>query len=731
MSLPNFVDLSSDNEIEGKEEVRPDFTSNLIQQRPSFTNSNCHPEFEDHAVGQGFREDENPYGYPINSHIMDMGDLYANGFCYQSPLPGSMPISRQFWKAGDYEAAPPPGPVSQNGQNRLRVHPKFLHSNATSHKWAFGALAELLDNAVDEVKSGASFVVIDKFTNSRDGNPALLIKDDGGGMDPDSLRCCMSFGFSNKRSDSSIGQYGNGFKTSTMRLGADVIAFSRCMSIRNITQSVGLLSYTFLKQTGYDDIIVPMVDYISDPLTGLWKRIIRCGEKQFYSNLSTILRWSPFATEDELLKQFDDIGDHGTKVIVFNLWFNDGGDMELDFDTNEQDIMLTGATKIVKRKNTAKMLNQSHIATKLCYSLRAYSSILYLHLPVNFSIILRGQVVEPHRIASDLRFIEIVKYKPQVGGDRDKEPVIHTGIGFLEGAPSIGIHGFNVYHKNRLILPFWPVVSSTSGKCRGVAGVLEVNFMKPTHNKQDFERSILYERLETRLKDMAVEYWDKHCHLIGMKLAKRTVPSPAQPFVPHQMLQPGADFSTGVSDAQVGNAHLSAGKPVVSALNSPTYSSPGQFFSSSDYSHLEPPRKRIHVELMESLKKNATTGEIGGGHGSNQLNRKGKGDQVQKLITMVRERKKLQTKCSEFETAEKQLLIKIQKLTEELQEVQQENDRIESELKSMDKIKMERELKSMDKDKDGAQINGYDKNGANKHGDALNILQLPTHFCSV
>ncbi|KAJ0542789.1 hypothetical protein HanHA89_Chr09g0343641 [Helianthus annuus] len=33
-----------------------------------------------------------------------------------------------------------------------RVHPKFLHSNATSHKWAFGAIAELLDNAVDEQK---------------------------------------------------------------------------------------------------------------------------------------------------------------------------------------------------------------------------------------------------------------------------------------------------------------------------------------------------------------------------------------------------------------------------------------------------------------------------------------------------------------------------------------------------------------------------------------------------
>ncbi|KAK7281932.1 hypothetical protein RIF29_10323 [Crotalaria pallida] len=36
-------------------------------------------------------------------------------------------------------------------KNYLHVHPMFLHSNATSHKWAFGAIAELLDNAIDEV----------------------------------------------------------------------------------------------------------------------------------------------------------------------------------------------------------------------------------------------------------------------------------------------------------------------------------------------------------------------------------------------------------------------------------------------------------------------------------------------------------------------------------------------------------------------------------------------------
>ncbi|RWW24951.1 hypothetical protein GW17_00010738 [Ensete ventricosum] len=52
--------------------------------------------------------------------------------------------------------------------------------------------------------------------------------DNGGGMDPDKMRQCMSLGYSAKsKIANTIGQYGNGFKTSTMRLGADVIVFSR------------------------------------------------------------------------------------------------------------------------------------------------------------------------------------------------------------------------------------------------------------------------------------------------------------------------------------------------------------------------------------------------------------------------------------------------------------------------------------------------------------------------
>lgn len=34
--------------------------------------------------------------------------------------------------------------------------------------------------------------------------------------------------------------------------------------------------------------------------------------------------------------QFDDIGSRGTKVIIYNLWLNDDGIVELDFDTDPE-----------------------------------------------------------------------------------------------------------------------------------------------------------------------------------------------------------------------------------------------------------------------------------------------------------------------------------------------------------------------------------------------------------
>ncbi|BAH95252.1 Os11g0454800, partial [Oryza sativa Japonica Group] len=61
--------------------------------------------------------------------------------------------------------------------------------------------------------------------------------------------------------------------------------------------------------------------------------------------------------------------------------------------------------------------------------------------------------------------------------------------------------------QNDLFQPFHRVLSSASSKGRGVAGVLEADFIKPTHDKQDFEKSQLYQKLINRLKEMTNEYW--------------------------------------------------------------------------------------------------------------------------------------------------------------------------------------------------------------------------------
>ncbi|GJT84427.1 hypothetical protein Tco_1058769 [Tanacetum coccineum] len=55
----------------------------------------------------------------------------------------------------------------------------------------------------------------------------------------------------------------NGFKASTMRLGVDVFVFTRNggQDFGRPTQSIGMLSYTFLMETGKQDIVVPMIDF--------------------------------------------------------------------------------------------------------------------------------------------------------------------------------------------------------------------------------------------------------------------------------------------------------------------------------------------------------------------------------------------------------------------------------------------------------------------------------------
>ncbi|XP_016465104.1 protein MICRORCHIDIA 7 [Nicotiana tabacum] len=433
---------------------------------------------------------------------------------------GSSSESKQFWKAGDYEgASSSTSGISSGGIDHVRVHPKFLHSNATSHKWALGAFAELLDNALDEVINGATYANIDMVKNKKDGSRMLLIEDNGGGMDPDKMRHCMSLGYSVKsKVADTIGQYGNGFKTSTMRLGADVIVFSRSGGKpgKSPTQSIGLLSYTFLRSTGMEDIVVPMLDY--EKREG-WDKIIRSSTSDWDKNLETIIEWSPFSSEADLRRQFNPMKGQGTRIIVYNLWEDDQGLLELDFDADPHDIQIRGVNRDEKSIQMAKQYPNSRHFLTYRHSLRSYASILYLRIPPAFRIILRGKDVEHHNIVNDMMMTQEITYRPMPGADgvpKDSNMVATVKIGFVKDAKAhIDVQGFNVYHKNRLIKPFWSLWHAPGSDGRGVIGVLEANFVEPAHDKQGFERTTVLSRLESRLVQMQKTYWSTLCHKIG------------------------------------------------------------------------------------------------------------------------------------------------------------------------------------------------------------------------
>ncbi|VVB12146.1 unnamed protein product [Arabis nemorensis] len=439
-----------------------------------------------------------------------------------SGMSGRTGSCKQFWKAGDYEGAPGGNwDLSSGGFDHVRVHPKFLHSNATSHKWALGAFAELLDNALDEVASGATYVKVDMLENKKAGNRMLLIEDNGGGMDPEKMRQCMSLGYSAKsKLANTIGQYGNGFKTSTMRLGADVIVFSRCPGKdgKSSTQSIGLLSYTFLRSTGKEDIVVPMLDYKRKDSE--WSKIVRSSIRDWDKNVETIIQWSPFSSEEDLLHQFDLMSDRGTRIIIYNLWENDQGMLELDFDADPHDIQLRGVNRDEKNiKMASEYPNSRHFLTYK-HSLRSYVSILYLRIPPGFRMILRGSDVEHHNVVNDMMQTEHITYRPQYGVDggfvKDSNMSAVVTIGFVKDARHhVDVQGFNVYHKNRLIKPFWRIWNASGSDGRGVIGVLEANFVEPAHDKQGFERTTVLSRLETRLIQMQKIYWSTNCHKIG------------------------------------------------------------------------------------------------------------------------------------------------------------------------------------------------------------------------
>ncbi|RUS70389.1 hypothetical protein EGW08_021849 [Elysia chlorotica] len=385
--------------------------------------------------------------------------------------------------------------TNQDGIQPVGVCPWYLHGNSTPHTWIFGAFAELIDNAYDPDVNAEEFW-IDKV--DYEGSPCLMFKDNGSGISPDKFLKMFSFGYCEKRRDESypnhmpIGQYGNGFKSGSMRMGEDAIVFTRTKD----SASVGFLSKTYLEAIGSDNLIVPIVHY---SLPGMQ----RCEPRKFENNLKAILTYSVFHSEDALkeeLLELETCGT-GTKIIISNLKKINNDLLELDFTSDPRDILCPAAQEVEASavKSRSFTLNPSRYRV----SLREYCTILFLK--PRMIIHIRGKKVRTKLVSRALREPCYFNYKPHTV----KSPIRVT-FGFTWGQMETEDYGMMLYNRNRLIKAFERVgcqrqSNTTDGI--GVVGVAEINFVEPEHTKQNFTSSTAYNAALRWFGDKLNEYW--------------------------------------------------------------------------------------------------------------------------------------------------------------------------------------------------------------------------------
>lgn len=442
--------------------------------------------------------------------------------------------------------------------NRAQLTFEYLHTNSTTHEFLFGALAELVDNARD---AGATRVDIYTVKNvDFRGAFMLCFLDDGTGMDYNEAASVIQFGKSAKRTPEStqIGQYGNGLKSGSMRIGRDFILFTK----KEDTMTCVFLSRTFHEEEGIDEVIVPLPTWNSktkEPMTD--------NPEKFAIETELIYKYSPFKSKSEVMEQFEKIKENnGTLVIVYNLKLMDNGEPELDAISDPTDILMAGPPlEGVKPERR---------------SFRAYTAVLYID--PRMRIFIQGHKVRTKRLSCCLFKPRMYKYTSnrfrtraeqevkkaehlmklaeeksreaeskaralvlKLSGDLSRESRVHLRQvqdaafnlsreadvkkriheaklrALKEPKEMCFIFGVNIeyrvqdgmfiYNCSRLIKMYEKVGPQLEGgvACGGVVGVVDVPYLvlEPTHNKQDFADAKEYRHLLRAMGEHLVQYW--------------------------------------------------------------------------------------------------------------------------------------------------------------------------------------------------------------------------------
>ncbi|RXM35737.1 MORC family CW-type zinc finger protein 3 [Acipenser ruthenus] len=179
------------------------------------------------------------------------------------------------------------------------------------------------------------------------------------------------------------------------------------------------------------------------------------------------------------------------------------GKTEFDFDADKYDIRIPADVLDNTNENYKRQERMDQTVPESDYSLRAYCSILYLK--PRMQIILNGQKVKTQLISKSLAYIQKDTYKPSFL--KSKNVVMTFGY----NTKSKEQYGIMMYHRNRLIKAYVRVGGQLKASHEGVGviGVVECNFLKPTHNKQDFDYTNEYRLTMQALGTKLGDYWNE------------------------------------------------------------------------------------------------------------------------------------------------------------------------------------------------------------------------------
>ncbi|TKR75819.1 hypothetical protein L596_017058 [Steinernema carpocapsae] len=259
---------------------------------------------------------------------------------------------------------------------------EYLHANSTTHESLFSAIAELVDNSRDAKATKLDIDINDEM---------LYFVDDGCGMSKTEVASIVDFGHSTKRMDDQmIGQYGNGLKSGTMRIGKDFMLFTK----KDGLLTAMLLSRTFHEQNRLKKVFVPIPCFNQERFAHYNNKE---DEKRHNLEMRIIHEYSPFKDFSAFYRQFSYIiGETGTLIVCYNLRHIETGGLEMDLDSNLEDIRV--------REYDSELIQEVN-------SLRHYLSVLYSN--PRMRIYLRGKKVNTSRLLSTL-------YKPRTYDYRAK-----------------------------------------------------------------------------------------------------------------------------------------------------------------------------------------------------------------------------------------------------------------------------------------------------------------------